>query len=317
LVTLGIKKNPLIYRDDLATLESDWGWRLEMFTRAFALLLGAAGSSLAAHADVIANHNGCTDPTTEGWIALGAGAPPIVPAPNCEATPGYWGIDDNSTGASAFYSRPLTPAQLNAIAVFGWRLSARLDVVSSGGANSPLNTSTLLAFRDATRGYDLWIAVSGADLVGKLITAYDSGQGLSVTPFVIAGGAGTAHDFALELDPLTDTASVSVDSVVVVPSYAGAELLPFVCCREAASWGAAATSGTGESRWNEVSIEVRCTTPPGDVNGDLAINLVDLATMLAEFGSSNCPCASDIDNDGDVDLADLATLLANFGLACA
>lgn len=54
---------------------------------------------------------------------------------------------------------------------------------------------------------------------------------------------------------------------------------------------------------------------PGDVNGDGCVNLADLATLLAHFGTASgaAPTDGDLDGDGDVDLSDLATLLANFG----
>lgn len=57
---------------------------------------------------------------------------------------------------------------------------------------------------------------------------------------------------------------------------------------------------------------------PGDIDWDADVDLQDLATMLAQFGTfgcAGCPmlgCA-DLDCDGDVDLSDLAALLANFG----
>lgn len=57
---------------------------------------------------------------------------------------------------------------------------------------------------------------------------------------------------------------------------------------------------------------------PGDVNGDSAVNLTDLATLLVSFGTpSGMTLANgDLDGDADVDLTDLAVLLSNFGTAC-
>src|SRR5262245_51552 len=62
-----------------------------------------------------------------------------------------------------------------------------------------------------------------------------------------------------------------------------------------------------------------CPPPcPGDVNADRAVDLADLATLLAHFGlSSGVSYADgDLDADDDVDLSDLANLLANFGSTC-
>jgi len=55
---------------------------------------------------------------------------------------------------------------------------------------------------------------------------------------------------------------------------------------------------------------------PGDLNGDGAVNLTDLATLLASFGGAGSAAQGDINGDGSVDLTDLATLLANFGVTC-
>ena len=63
--------------------------------------------------------------------------------------------------------------------------------------------------------------------------------------------------------------------------------------------------------------EVVCA---GDVDGDLDIDLNDLAAMLAAFGTCDGDADynpnADFDNDQCVGLSDLATLLAAFGTVC-
>lgn len=58
----------------------------------------------------------------------------------------------------------------------------------------------------------------------------------------------------------------------------------------------------------------------GDINDDGAIDLNDLAALLAHFGTGPLPPANpldgDVDGDQDVDLSDLSVLLAAFGRAC-
>ncbi|MFN0138217.1 MAG: PKD domain-containing protein [Phycisphaerae bacterium] len=62
------------------------------------------------------------------------------------------------------------------------------------------------------------------------------------------------------------------------------------------------------------------TCDQGDVTGDCLVNLTDLATLLANFGSGPVPPQAredgDTDGDLDVDLTDLARLLSVFGANC-
>lgn len=57
---------------------------------------------------------------------------------------------------------------------------------------------------------------------------------------------------------------------------------------------------------------------PGDLDGDAATDLNDLARLLSHFGVAGgaLPNLGDVDADHDVDLDDLSILLANFGTAC-
>ena len=54
---------------------------------------------------------------------------------------------------------------------------------------------------------------------------------------------------------------------------------------------------------------------PGDLDADGDVDLTDLATLLANFGTPTGAAREDgdLDGDQDVDLDDLATLLANYG----
>lgn len=62
-------------------------------------------------------------------------------------------------------------------------------------------------------------------------------------------------------------------------------------------------------------LDAACT---GDLDGDGAIGLQDLATLLGHFGTPEGATSGDGDTDGDrdVDLSDLAVLLGRYGMAC-
>ena len=57
---------------------------------------------------------------------------------------------------------------------------------------------------------------------------------------------------------------------------------------------------------------------PGDLDGDRAVSLTDLAILLANFGvgSGATRAQGDLNGDGAVNLTDLASLLASFGSSC-
>ena len=60
---------------------------------------------------------------------------------------------------------------------------------------------------------------------------------------------------------------------------------------------------------------------PGDIDGDLDVDLTDLSIMLAAFGTCVGDPAynpdADFDNDGCVSLSDLSVQLALFGTVCS
>lgn len=63
-------------------------------------------------------------------------------------------------------------------------------------------------------------------------------------------------------------------------------------------------------------IEFPPTPCPGDVNRDGVVDLSDLASLLANYGSPGGECEGDTDGDGVIGLPDLASLLAVYGTIC-
>lgn len=56
----------------------------------------------------------------------------------------------------------------------------------------------------------------------------------------------------------------------------------------------------------------------GDLDRSGSVDLTDLSTLLANFGTNagGTYAGGDVDLDGDVDITDLSTLLAAFGASC-
>lgn len=87
-------------------------------------------------------------------------------------------------------------------------------------------------------------------------------------------------------------------------------------------WTMGPTDGsTTYPGWNIDDVEIwgiETGVPcPGDLDGDLDVDIADLAMLLAHYGNTGAsPEDGDLDGDGDVDLADLAALLAVYGTVC-
>ena len=69
-----------------------------------------------------------------------------------------------------------------------------------------------------------------------------------------------------------------------------------------ASSNASVAASVNVSTWN---------IKPGDINGDNKVDIVDLSTLLTNWGTTNA--ASDLNHNGVVDIVDLSILLTNYG----
>jgi len=131
--------------------------------------------------------------------------------------------------------------------------------------------------------------------------------------FEDCNGNGIHDPNEIAADPDTDCDENGIPDACDISAGRAADCntngVPDVC--DIADGTSADTNGNG------VPDECDC---PGDLDGDMEVDLADLASLLAAYGTcqgdAGYDSVADIDNSGCVDLADLATLLAHYGTVC-
>ena len=123
----------------------------------------------------------------------------------------------------------------------------------------------------------------------------------------VESGVGGVHDGAFRSgDPTSATGityEVTFDAAFLAANPKPDDVYPYYCAIH-----------VGGGMVGSVTV-IAC---PGDLDGDGAIGLSDLASLLANYGATSGVdyFDGDIDLDGDVDLSDLAELLAVYGTTC-
>ncbi len=87
---------------------------------------------------------------------------------------------------------------------------------------------------------------------------------------------------------------------------------------EASDLGTGSVVEAGVDDFHVVSYECDEVPCPGDLDGDLDVDLSDLSQLLGNYGMTGGAQYEDgdLDGDGDVDLGDLSALLAVYGTTC-
>ncbi|MFN0136881.1 MAG: hypothetical protein ACKVS9_12285 [Phycisphaerae bacterium] len=193
------------------------------------------------------------------------------------------------------------------------------DVTNEVCATGDFGSATATACDEAT------VEIAPASV--RLRIQNDGGDVRTVMP-----GDDVDFEFVVTNTGETTLENIEINSSIPLCSRTFATLAPgesitFVCTfldvQEKFTLDACATAescGVSVTECDKSSIFVGgCRSDcPADVNGDEQVDLVDLSTLLANFGQTNgaLPENGDLNCDGDVDLSDLAALLPSFGRAC-
>jgi hypothetical protein len=189
------------------------------------------GEATPAAADLIASHQGTTNPTSEGFgVYSGYSSTTTGPLANDQGLPA-WRVTGTGQDSEFGYGSPaLTTSQRAEIASQGFTLTMVARVLPN--LAPAYTTSDPVVIAGGLVGYAgvLWdIALglnSNGDTVVVLPNAHDnSGPGGSIRAFgpsyTLTGSGSTYHTYQLFYNPITHYADVSVDGAVVLTGYTG------------------------------------------------------------------------------------------------
>jgi hypothetical protein len=184
----------------------------------------------------------------------------------------------------------------------------------------------------------LWVLASTVSACKGIVTSRESWVGSVIFSSPVDGGQAceVAHTFdqtivegrpsvnsiKIKFDPLGIPDAASLDIALRGLSYGGERLEPDF----SAVWSPAAATPTLDISFRErlaiglYSLRVRSTyrtevihfvVLPGDMNGDLSVDVSDVNEEISQFGGSECRW--DMSADGVVDLSDVAVILSYNG----
>ncbi len=225
-------KHPTLYKKKMKNVS------IRKLTRSFAIGISLLVAS-AVHADVIIEHLGSTDPTTEGWGTLGTGTEMGYP----DNINSAWTLDDDSTTASrAYYYAPTLQEQTD-VNTFGWNLSVTLQVTDVD--NAP-DYTRYVDYVDNINGVR-WGLNFGSDASGNVIVS------LRDNDWELNLGDSGVHTYSLVYDPAAETASLYIDgsTTAALSGYTGGDDAPVT--NSTVRWGSSANVPVGSADYYSVT----------------------------------------------------------------
>lgn len=200
-----------------------------------------AGTARAGLVTVI-DHTGNTDPTTEGWtqdpatIGEGITVGPITGDGGYDA----WQVDD--TGSNELRYKYALGSEDLAGYQQGWKLTACVRVVDDGQA---ANAGVHVRLEDAANG--LWGMSIGSEADGDPILAFVWGD-----TYTLEGYGSGYHLYELINQNADNSAELWVDGNRIVYDLQARGTRT----QTAIMWGSLTGGGTGDGRYNTISLEV-------------------------------------------------------------
>lgn len=184
------------------------------------------------------------------------------------------------------------------------------ESIDAGGSPTPLH-SPQCGFRAARRAIDVPLSPHSARGAGGS-AEYRAGAWRRKGSLSRLGSVQRAlwASVVVTLVPIPATADVTISAVGLPGGFSavGAYSLASVIAQPTAA--VTQIAGAAQLDPGFLCIEADDLGIPGDINNDGTVNSIDLAYLLADWGTSLL--RSDFNHDGIVDAADLGTLLANW-----
>lgn len=222
-------------------------------------MFGVAGVAEASPI-IIAQHQGNSDPTDEGWsqnpqdIADLTGITAEGVTNDTDEGFDAWKVADQSSSELIYYQQDLTPQQEQDANSNGWIMRVRLRVL---GASDTVDYGVTYFFDDAVGG-KRWGMTFGTDAEGdpEVILLPGSGPGRVVADRSNNGITGSGyHLYELAYDAATETASLTIDGGPTA-TLTGFEGGAVSATTSRVFWGGIANSTTGEANYNLVEFEI-------------------------------------------------------------
>ena len=205
--------------------------------------------TLAAHfggrckADLIANHLGDADPTTEGWTEIPGAGGGVTVGPINDGGTAAWFVDDNSVAddSTFLYHQTISTTDIADGNSLGWTLSTTLRVASDESLS--FDGSPFTTYADGTRA---WRMFFGLDASGDTQIRLKTGD--TTGPVYTISGNSTYNTFSLRYDPIASSADLFVNGTEVISGYVGE-----LDSQMKVAWGAGRSPDQGQGNFNKVS----------------------------------------------------------------
>src|SRR5262249_29115588 len=177
-------------------------------------------------AQIIAQHSGASNPTTESWQFFNSGSPGTIGPVTNDQNGGVdaWSVALPSTATAlteASYIGATPKANLNAALTNGWELTARLRFpVVPQNCWFFINLNLAPLGGPTPRGYALIFYPGQSGLTYQLSSSIIDGP-IQGPPAVLLPNPTDYHLFQIQYDPVSKSADLFVDGAMTVSNFVG------------------------------------------------------------------------------------------------